>query len=133
MVGPNWKGETPAGITAVVRSSTRLAFVAIPRVFMDDTAEDRKAIQPLVSQVVFYPLSEFDGKMKIKDWSKLPDFPAPKSSGKGEPKWVNPETFFDELPAVMKSVPPLPGEEALYNWIGGLLKRLQKTRRSSRR
>ena len=42
------------------------------------------------------------------DWSKLPHFPAPKSSGKGETKWVNPETYFDELPAVMKSVPPLP-------------------------
>ena len=59
--------------------------------------------------------------MKTKDWSKLPHFPAPKSSGKGETKWVNPETFFDQLPAVMKSVPPLPGEEAIYNWIGSLL------------
>ena len=34
---------------------------------------------------------------------------------------MNPETFFDELPAVMKSVPPLPGEEALYEWIGSVL------------
>ncbi len=120
MVGPNWKGETPKGITAVVRSSTSLAFAA-PRVFMDDTAEDHKAIQPLISQVVFYPLSQFDGKMKSKDWSRLPHIPAPKPSGKGETKWVNPETFFDELPAVMKQVPPLPGEEALYKWIGSVL------------
>ena len=82
---------------------------------------DHKAIQPVLSQVVYYPLSEFDGKMKTKDWSKLPHFPAPKSTGKGETKWVNPETFFDELPAVMKQVPPLPGEEALYNWIGSVL------------
>jgi hypothetical protein len=76
MVGPNWKGETPAGITAVVRSSTSSAF-AVPRIFMDDTAEDHAAIQPVINQVVFYPLSEFDGKMKTKDWSKLPHFPAP--------------------------------------------------------
>jgi hypothetical protein len=114
MVGPNWKGETPAGVTAVVRSSTSLVFV-IPRIFIDDSAEDQKAVRPVISQVVYYPLSEFDGKMKVKDWSKLAHFPAPKSSGKGEAAWVNPETFFDELPAVMKSVPPLPGEEALYN------------------
>jgi hypothetical protein len=120
VVGPNWKGDTPAGITAVIRSSTSLAFV-IPRVFMDDTAEDHAAIQPVISQVVFYPPSEFDGKMKIKDWSKLPHIPAPKSSGKGETKWVNPETFFDELPTVMRSVPPLPGEESLYKWIGSVL------------
>jgi hypothetical protein len=95
-----------------------LAF-SVPRIFMDDTAEDRKAIQPLINQVVYYPLSEFDGKVKTKDWSKLPHFPAPAS--KGETKWVNPETFFDQLPGVMKSVPPLPGEESLYNWIGSVL------------
>jgi hypothetical protein len=119
IVGPNWKGDKPAGITAVVRSSTSQAFVA-PRIFMDDTDADRKAVQPLIDQVVYYPLSEFDGKMKIKDWSKLPHFPAP-STGKGETKWVNPETFFDELPEVMKEIPPMPGEEALYKWIGSVL------------
>jgi hypothetical protein len=119
IVGPGWKGEPPAGITAVVRSSTNLASV-VPRIFMDDTPQDHAAIQPVLSQVVFYPLSEFDGKMKTKDWSKLPHFPSPPSKG-GESKWVNPETFFDELPAVMKSVPPLPGEEVLYQWIGSVL------------
>ena len=120
MVGPGWKGDKPANITAVVRSSTNLAFVA-PRVFLDDTPEDKAAVQPLLSQIVYYPLSEFDGKMKTKDWSKLPHFPAPVSKDKGETKWVNPETFFDELPAVMNSVPPLPGEEALYNQISSVL------------
>src|SRR6266481_7169951 len=125
VVGPNWKGETPKGITAVLRSSTSLAFV-VPRVFMDDTAKDHAAIQPVLSQIVYYPLSEFDGKIKTKDWSKLPHFPAPKSAGEGEEKWVNPETFFDELPAVMKQVPPLPGEEALYNWIGSVLEAATK-------
>src|SRR5450631_2668724 len=45
LVGPDWKGEAPAGITGVVRSSTNLV-MAIPRIFMDDTPEDRKAIQP---------------------------------------------------------------------------------------
>jgi hypothetical protein len=120
MVGPNWKGQTPAGITAVVRASTWFAF-PVPRIFMDDTPEDQRAIQPILSQVNAYPLSEFDGKMKVVEWSKLPHFPAPQSSGKGETKWVNPDTFFDELPAVMKQVPPLPGEEALYAWITSVL------------
>ena len=119
MVGPHWKGETPTGITSVVRSSTSMVTMA-PRIFMDDTAEDKKAIQPLLSQIGFYPLSQFDGKMKITDWSKLPHFPT-QSKTKGETEWVNPETFFDQLPAVMKSVPPLPGEEALYKWIGSVL------------
>jgi hypothetical protein len=125
MVGPNWTGEKPTSITAVVRSSTSMA-LAVPRVFMDDTAEDHAAIQPMLSQIVYYRLSEFDGKIKTKDWSKLPHFPAPKSSDKGEEEWVNPETFFDELPEVMKQVPPLPGEEALYNWIGSVLEAAAK-------
>jgi hypothetical protein len=39
----------------------------------------------------------------------------------GETKWVKPEVFFSELSAVMKEVPPLPGEESLYALIGSLL------------
>ena len=30
---------------------------------------------------------------------------------------MKPDTYFDQLPVVMKEVPPLPGEEALYEWI----------------
>jgi len=125
VVGPNWKGDTPAGISAVLRSSTEVV-AAAPRVFMDNTPEDHAAIQPALSQIDFYPLSQFDGKMKTKDWSKLPHFPAPASKGKGETQWVNPEIFFDQLPSVMKQVPPLPGEEALYKWIGSVLEAAAK-------
>ncbi len=115
IVGPNWKGDVPAGITSVVRCPTDLAFFA-PRVFRDDTTEDAKAVQPLISKIMFYPLSKFDGKMKTTDWSKLPHFPVP-AGVVGEAKWVVPETYCDELLTVMKLVPPLPGEEALYGWI----------------
>ena len=124
IVGPNWKGEVPAGITAVVRSSTELGFV-IPRVFKDDGAEDTKAVQPVVSQVMFYPLSRFDGTMKTTDWSKLPIFPVPAGVA-GETKWVVPEKFFDQLPGVMKLVPPLPGEESLYAWISSVFEAAAK-------
>src|SRR5215471_15753693 len=65
--------------------------------------------------------ASFDGKMKTKDWSKLPHFPGPTTTTREETHWVVPETFFDELPGVMKAVPPLPGEEALYKWIGSVL------------
>jgi hypothetical protein len=125
VVGPNWKGETPKGINAVLHSSTTVV-AAAPRVFMDDTSEDQTAVQPILSQINFYPLSKFDGKMKSTDWSKLPHFPGPESKGNGETKWVNPETFFDELPGLMKQVPPLPGEEAVYNWIGSVLDAAEK-------
>jgi hypothetical protein len=118
LVGPNWKGRKPAGITAVVRCPTALAN-AIPRVFQNDTPEDKAAIQPVINRVVFYPLSEFNGRMKTVEWNKAPVITpsgATASAGAeaGETKWVIPEKFFDQFGEVLNTVPPLPGEEALY-------------------
>jgi len=125
VVGPNWKGETPSGIAGVVRSSTNFA-VTMPRIFISDSPEDQASVQPALKQIQFYPLSEFDGKVKTKDWSKLPSFPVPQEAKRPrystkQPPWVDPTVFFDQLPAVMKQVPPMLGEEALYNWIGSVL------------
>lgn len=120
LVGPDWNGEVPAGITEVIRSPTVLAEV-FPRTFQDDTPQDKAAIQPLLSQIMVYPVAQFTGKMQTKDWSKTPAFPKPEQKGTGEVKWVIPEKFFDELPAVMKMIPPRPGEEALYQTIQSVL------------
>jgi hypothetical protein len=121
LVGPGWDGNTPNGVSAVFRSSTELAALC-PRVFLDDTDEDRKAILPVLSQVLFYPLSQFDGKVKTKDWKKVPSFPVPGApQGQEEIHWVDPNTFFDQLPAVLGKVPPLPGEEATYAMIRSVL------------
>jgi hypothetical protein len=113
LVGPRWNGLTPDGITDVFRCSTSLAN-AIPRVFQDDTPEDKKAIQPVINQIVAYPLRDFDGKMKTIEWSKVPNIPGPRSEGGGETKWVVPEKFFDEFPTALDAADPLPGEQALY-------------------
>jgi hypothetical protein len=85
----------------------------IPRVFKDDTPEDLKAVQTAIQGVMLYPLSQFDGKVKSKDWSTLPKFPS-SSEGQEETKWVVPEKFVGTLPKVLDEVPPLAGEESLY-------------------
>ncbi|MGB9096671.1 DUF1254 domain-containing protein [Erwinia sp.] len=113
LVGPDWEGKTPKGITGVIRSSTEMANM-IPRVQMDDTKEERVAIQPSIREIMSYPLSQFDGKMKSFDYSTLPavgDKPDPDA---GEVHWVVPDKFFDQLDNVLKKVPPLPGEQAMY-------------------
>ncbi|AAW88129.1 Protein of unknown function (DUF1214) family [Aliivibrio fischeri ES114] len=114
IVSPEWDGEIPEGINKVFRSSTDLA-VVIPRVFMDDTAEDREAIQSVVNQLGAYPLSEFTGIMKITNWKSLPNIPEAKKT-KSEKTWVNPNMFFsaEQLGKVLEEVSPLPGEEAMY-------------------
>ena len=118
LVGPNWPGTTPKGINEVFRCSTTLGMV-IPRVFKDDTPQDLEAVQPVINQIAGYPLSMFDRKLKTKDWRKAPSFPG--DTGKEEVKWVRPEIFFDQLWTVLNQVPPLPGEEALYEQFRAVL------------
>jgi len=119
LAGPDWKGAVPSGITEVFRSKTNLG-AAIPRVFMDDSDADRLAVQPLLTGILMYPLSKFTGKAQSKDWTKVPSFPNT-STGEEETKWVQPESYFDELGAILKEVPPLPGEEGLYANIQSVL------------
>jgi hypothetical protein len=123
VVGPNWQGEVPKGVTKVFRSSTDTGFVA-PRVFQDDSPEDKKAIQSVLPQIMMYPLAEFDGVMKSTDWSKLKKVPAT-ATGEAESQWVFPEKFFDELPAVLADAPPLPGEESRYGQMRALLEAIK--------
>lgn len=117
----DWSEEVPDGITGVFRFDTRIA-VAIPRIFMDDTDEDRAAIRPVLNQVMVYPLDQYTGEVQTTDWSSVPSFPAGNATqGEQETQWVVPEEFFTELPAVLEEIPARPGEQALYDWIRTVL------------
>ena len=121
LVGPSWHGEVPRGIAGVFRSPTNTAMV-VPRVFQDDTADDRRAVRRLLGGIDMYPLAEYDGAPRRRDWSALPPLaPSVDDHGGGETRWVFPETFFEQLPAVLKDAPPLPGEETRYSEVLGVL------------
>lgn len=125
LVGPGWNGSVPSGITGVFHAGTQLGVVA-PRVFKESTSEDTQAVQPIISQIMMYPLSKFTGQMQTTDWSKIPNFPSPSGAGQAETKWVDPAKFFDELSDVLNEVPPLPGEEPMYANIRAILDAAQK-------
>ncbi len=112
LAGPGWNGEVPKGITKVFRSPTSTGLAA-PRIFQDDTPQDKKAIQSVLPSIVMYPLERYDGKMKTRDWANLPRLPAP-PSGKEETPWVIPEKFPEQLAEVLADAPPLAGEAARY-------------------
>ena len=124
IVGPTWQGEKPPAIVDVWRSPTNTG-VVIPRAFMADTAADRAAIQSVLSHIMMYPLSRFTGSLQSTDWRKLPALPVPEASASkpdgGETRWVNPDSFFKQLRQVLVEVPPLPGEESLYDQFRALL------------
>lgn len=124
LVGPNWNGTVPKGITQVFRCPTNTGFAG-PRVFQDDTPEDKKAIQSVLQWITMYPLAEYDGRMKSTDWSKIKKVPAA-AAGETESKWVFPDKFFDQLPDILADAPPLPGEEARYAQMRALLEAVKR-------
>jgi hypothetical protein len=113
----------PKGITRVFRCPTNTGVIA-PRVFQDDTPEDKRAIQSVLQQIQMYPVAEYDGTMKSRDWNLLRKLPNP-SEGETERKWVVPERFFDEIAAVLDDAPPLPGEEARYAQVRAVLEAMK--------
>ena len=123
IVGSNWKGTVPKEVIKVFHSDTNIVF-GIPRIFMNDTPEDKKNVQKYTNQIVFYPLSEFNGKMKTENWAELPIIPGMKA-GNSEIQWVDPNKFADELPEILKEVPSLAGEEGMYTNMQTVLTAIQ--------
>ena len=115
LAGPDWQGRVPPGIARVFRASAHIGNV-IPRVFMDDTVEDRRAIQEVLRSIAMYPIERYDGSMKTTDWASLERAPGG-PSGDAEMQWVAPQRFFDVLPTALAHVPPLPGEAARYDQV----------------
>ncbi|MGZ8400266.1 MAG: DUF1254 domain-containing protein [Methyloceanibacter sp.] len=116
---PRLERSQAGHIAGVFISSTNIGTI-VPRVFQHDDKADNAALQPVLQQIVAYPLSEFDGTYKTKDWSKIPSFPWIKL-GDEEWKWVDPATFFDVLPQALDAARPLPGEEAIYALVRSVL------------
>jgi hypothetical protein len=119
LAGPDWTGVAPDGIAATFRAGTRIGTI-IPRIFQEDDGHANGAIEPLLQQVMVYPLSQFIGATKTTDWSDVGSIPWVKL-GEDEWRWVDPGRFFDVLPQVLDAAPPLPGEEALYALIRSVL------------
>ena len=61
---------------------------------------------------MMYPLGEYDGTMKSRDWTKLRN-ELSTEGGDEEVKWIMPEKFFDVLPPVFAEAPPMPGGSTL--------------------
>lgn len=48
-----------------------------PNGLLDELKKALAERAPVLNQIMFYPLGQFDGKMKTTDWRKLPIFPVP--------------------------------------------------------
>jgi hypothetical protein len=103
LAGPNWHGETPPGIKAVIRSETEFAFVLYrTQLFGPDDIDNVKKIQ---AGYKVEPLSQFLGKPAPPAAPAI-DFIKPLSP---EAERTSPE-FFSILNFVLGFCPPNPAE-----------------------
>jgi hypothetical protein len=112
VAGPQWEGDVPRGITQVLRAPTATGLFA-PRIFQDDTPEDNYAAQRTLGEVAMYPLAEFDGRTKRREWAKLREAPAEFVDAANAPRFA-PERFVELLAAALADAPARRGEEALH-------------------
>lgn len=106
LVGPNWKGETPPGIKAVIRSETEFAFVLYrTQLFAPDDIENVKKIQ---AGYKVEPLSKFLGQPAPAPAPAV-DFIAPLSAADER---TSPE-IFNVLNFILQFCPTHPSETEL--------------------
>jgi hypothetical protein len=82
--GPNCKAQGNHPRLPVTTNSAMLG----PRVFVDDTQQDKASIQKTLNQVMAYPVAQFEGTTKSTDWNKLLEAPS-QDKGEEETKWVS--------------------------------------------
>ena len=124
LVGPTWRGEVPKGITKVFRVADqyRLRRAArVPGRHARGQARDpeRAAADHDVSAG---RIRRQDEKHRLEQDEEDPGAAPP---GTPKSKWVFPEKFFDELPAILSDAPPLPGEEARYAQMRALIEAIK--------
>jgi hypothetical protein len=103
LAGPNWNGEAPPGVKAVIRSETELALVGYrTQLFSPDDIDNVKKIQ---AGYKVQPLSQFLGRPAPPPAPAI-DFTKPLSP---EAERTSPE-FFNILNFVLGFCPPNPAE-----------------------
>ena len=106
LAGPNWRGEKPPGIKAVIRSETEFAFVVYrTQLFNPDDISNVKRIQ---AGYKVQPLSEFLAKPATPRPPAI-NFITPLTA---EEERTSPE-FFDVLNFVLGFCPPNPAETTM--------------------
>ena len=106
LAGPDWKGDTPAGIKQLIRSETQLAFVLFRTQLFND--KDIEAVKKIQAGYQVQPLSSF---LKTAPPPPAPaiDFIAPLTP---EQQKSSPE-FFRVLNFLLQFAPPVPSETEL--------------------
>ncbi len=103
----------PKGITKVFRSASNTNFAA-PRIFQDDTPEDKRAIQDVLNAGDDLSGVRVRRQHEAQGLEQDPRGCVHGTERRGRDALGFPDKIFDQLPAIFADTPPLPGEEARY-------------------
>lgn len=120
LVGPGWKGETPAGFLGVLRSPTNYAGV-FGRSFASRTPEGKKQAVAVLDQLGMYPPSrntaqrhKFDANAAAKNKYFPPGITAEMLAADPDiarPEWVVPSKFWTDLKRVLAENPDVAADD----------------------
>lgn len=117
IVGPEWNGKLPAGVTQVVKSPTNTAFM-IGRVYSDGTEADYAEVNAAQKEFKLVPLSAY-GKPYTPPKGKInPDAPKVTEKVRDIIGAMDAQTYFDTMTKSMLQNPPLlPQDQAIVEEI----------------
>jgi hypothetical protein len=111
IIGPNWHGTLPAGVTQVVKSPTNTVFT-IGRVYADGTAADYAEVNATQKEFKLVPLSSYGKPYTVPAGKLDPQAPSVKDKVRDIIGAMNIQTYFNAMAKSMAINPPVMPQDA---------------------
>jgi hypothetical protein len=111
IIGPNWQGTLPSGITQKVKSPTNSVFI-IGRVYADGTPEDYAAVNAAQKEFKLVPLSSYGKPYTPPAGTIDPKAPSVKEKVRDIISAMDTQTYFNAMAMSMAANPPVLPQDA---------------------
>jgi hypothetical protein len=111
IIGPNWQGTLPSGITQKVKSPTNSVFI-IGRVYADGTPEDYAAVNAAQKEFKLVPLSSYGKPYTPPAGTIDPKAPSVKEKVRDIISAMDTQTYFNAMALSMAANPPVSPQDA---------------------
>ena len=111
IIGPNWQGTLPSGITQKVKSPTNTVFI-IGRVYADGTPEDYAAVNAAQKEFKLVPLSSYGKPYTAPAGTIDAKAPSVKEKVRDIISAMDTQTYFNAMAMSMAANPPVLPQDA---------------------
>jgi hypothetical protein len=111
IIGPNWQGSLPSGVTQKVQSPTNSVFI-IGRIYADGTPKDYAEVNAAQKQFKLVPLSSYGKPYTPPSGTIDPNAPSVKDKVRDLISAMDTKTYFNAMAMSMAVNPPVLPEDA---------------------